>query len=312
MKTIAVLGANGRLANEVMQVFARNNFRVIAVTRNGDVRHAPSGIESRAADAMDEAGLIAATEGADFIFNGLNPAYTEWQDKVLPMAKNVIAAVAHHGAIHLFPGNVYNYGEAIPVVCDEQTPFQANDHKGLIRIEMEALFAAAAEQGVATTMIRAGDFYGGSGTGSWFDLVLTSKLVKGKFTYPGDPAIEHSWAYIPDLAKAFLAVAQRSDRSGGFERFGFAGHTLSGIELQQLLEQSCGKTLQRGSMPWPMIKLLGWFVPMLREIAGVSYLWFRPHRIDGQQLQRELGELEFTPPAVAVKETLVQLKLNVV
>ncbi len=309
MKTIAVLGVNGRLANEVMQVFAQNDFKVIAVTRNGQVRNAPNGTELRTADAMDAEQLIAATAGAYFIFNGLNPPYTEWKDKVLPMAKNVITAAQVHNAVHLFPGNVYNYGTTIPPVCTEETPFQAGDRKGKLRIEMEALFAEAAEQGVVTTIIRSGDFFGGSGTGSWFDLALTSKLGKGKFTYPGDADIEHSWAYIPDLAQAFLALAQRTDRTANFESFGFAGHTLTGAQMQELVEQASGKTLKRTGMPWPIIKVLGWVVPMMREIAEVSHLWFRPHRIEGQLLADAIGELKQTPTPIAVRDALIALSL---
>lgn len=310
MKTIAVLGANGRLANEVMQVFAQHNFKVVAITRNGKLRTTTTNVETRAADAMKQEQLIEATAGADYIFNGLNPPYTEWQDKLLPMARNVIAAAKKYNAIHLFPGNVYNYGAAIPKICSAETPFQTNDRKGKLRIEMETLFEEAAEQGVATTIIRAGDFFGGSGTGSWFDLALTSKLNKGKFTYPGNADIEHSWAYIPDLARAFLAIAQRTDRTAQFESFGFAGHTLSGAQMQELVEQACGKTLKRAGMPWSVIKVLGWVIPMMREIAEVSHLWFRPHRIDGQQLEQAIGGFDQTPAPIAVHNALNVLALT--
>lgn len=77
---------------------------------------------------------------------------------------------------------------------------------------MEELFAKASATGVKTTIIRAGDFFGGSGTGSWFYLALVTMLKKGKFTYPGNAEIEHSWVYIPDLARAFLAIAKRSEK----------------------------------------------------------------------------------------------------
>ena len=38
MKTIAILGANGRLANEAMKAFYKAGYNVSAVTRNGELR----------------------------------------------------------------------------------------------------------------------------------------------------------------------------------------------------------------------------------------------------------------------------------
>jgi uncharacterized protein YbjT (DUF2867 family) len=71
-KTIAILGANGRLGNEALHAFHNAGYRVIAVTRNGKIRKAPGDIEYRAADALDLRQLKKAVSGADFIFNGLN------------------------------------------------------------------------------------------------------------------------------------------------------------------------------------------------------------------------------------------------
>jgi len=38
-----------------------------------------------------------------------------------------------------------------------------------------------------------------------------------------EPPCLHAWAYVPDLAGAFVRLANTRDKLGGFETFGFAG-----------------------------------------------------------------------------------------
>jgi len=304
-KTIAILGANGRLANEALHAFHDAGYRVIAITRTGKVRKAPKDVERKVADALDLPRLRKAVFGADFIFNGLNPVYTEWSRVAIPITRNVMKVCRDTHAIHLFPGNIYNYGKTIPELCDENTPFAASTLKGKIRVEMEKLFAQVAQKyQVQTLILRAGDFYGGSGHGSWFDLVLTDKLNNNQYVYPGPDDIPHNWAYLPDLAQTFVKLAEQAQQLSNFEQFLFPGHTLTGRELQALLENAGGKPLTPLNFPWKLIKMGRFIVPMWREISEVSYLWERPHRLDGSRLSELIGDIPYTPPDIAVRDSL--------
>lgn len=308
MRHIAVLGANGRLGNEVVYAFHAAGYQVTAITRNGRIRRKPEGITCRAADVMNLRQLKKAVAGANFIFNALNPPYTEWLHAALPMARNVIEAARSQQAVHLFPGNVYNYGPQIPEYCTLATPMAAKGIKGKVRIEMEKLFSiAAGKHKIQTIILRAGDFYGGTGSGSWFDLALVDKIAKGQFVYPGPTDVMHSWAYLPDLAAAFVALAEQHQSMATFEQLLYPGHALTGAEFQQLVEQAHGKPLKTLGMPWKLIKLGGVLVPMWREIAEVAYLWERPHRLDRTRLQEVIGEWPQTAPEVAVREALRDL-----
>ena len=308
MKTIAILGANGRLANEAMQAFHQAGYKVIAVTRNGEVRSCPEAVEKRSADAMDIRQLIEAAQGADFIFNGINPPYTKWAEMALTLSKNILAVAKALEAVHLFPGNVYNYGTSIPAVCDESSPFNGDTKKGLLRVEMERLFAAETE--VKTVVLRAGDFYGGTGTGSWFDLVITSKLKQGKFTYPGDLETVHTWAYLPDLAAAFVEIANRTETLPAFSDYLFAGHAMTGREMKSAVEQATNKTLKTATVPWRLLRMMGIIVPMMKEVCEVAYLWDQPHRLDGVRLKALTRSVLNTTPQVAIKQAISQLGLS--
>ena len=304
-KTIAILGAGGRVANEVGQAFLDAGYRVRAVTRNG--RPVLPGATSVAADAMDEAQLAAAVDGVEFVFNGLNPLYTEWPEKVMPMARNVMGALRGKGIRHLFIGNVYAFGSPMPPVLREDTPMRPSTVKGRIRMEMKALFRAEAEaHGTQTIILRAGDFFG-SGTGSWFDQALVSKLDKGVFTAPGPMDLPHAWAYLPDLAQAFVAAANAAERLPVFEALHFPGHTATLADMKAAIERATGRELKTSFMPWWMIRLIGPFNPMMREFSIMNYLWREPHRLVSDRIEALLGPLPRTPLDQAVAQALADL-----
>ena len=305
MPRIAILGAKGRLATMSTAAFHAAGYEIIAITRSGHAEGLPAGVEQRAADAMDRQSLIRATEGADLIFNGLNPPYPAWRKRVMPMGENVMAAARMHGAVHLFPGNVYNYGRAIPARVDDDTPFEATTGKGAVRIALERHFEEQAQRhGVRTIILRAGDFYGGTRPGSWFDLAIAARIDRGRFTYPGPMDVVHSWAYLPDLAASFVALAERRNELSVFEAFLFEGHALTGDELLRHCVSALGHNLTVAGVPWPLLRLGGLVVPMWREVCEMAYLWRVPHRIDGRKLDVLLERVPRTDPKIAVARAL--------
>lgn len=309
-RKIAVLGANGRLSRVAARAFAAAGFDVRAVTRTGSA-NSGDGFEMVAGDMMRADDAIAVTRDCDFIFNGINPIYTRWPAEVMPMARNVLEAAAANGAIHLFPGNVYNYGTAIPPVVSENTPQFGDHRKAAIRIEAERLFAeAAAGRGVKTLILRAGDFFGGDGRGSWFDTVIARALDRGKVTYPGPANAVHAWAYLPDLAAAFVTLAQKADSLSKFETLHFPGHAVTGRDLHQAIERAMGRPLKEAGFPWPVIRVGGLFYPMWRDIAEMAYLWKRPHRLSGDKLARLIGPLSATPLDEALSKALEELNIR--
>ncbi|TPL93299.1 SDR family oxidoreductase [Mesorhizobium sp. B2-3-12] len=311
MTKIAILGANGRLGRTVAKAFIDAGYDVRAVTRNGKVPAELKGATAFAGDALDRQSLILATQGVDIIFNGLNPIYTDW-GKCLPMAENVMAACHANGALHLFPGTVYNYGSPMPVVLSEDTPFHPTTEKGRIRCAMEDLFRREAEAGrVRTILLRAGDFFGGTGSGSWFDLIVAAKINKGIYTAPGPADLVHEWAYLPDFAVGFVALARNLDKLGFYEALNFPGHAVTDLEIKAAAEKAVGHQLKMTAMAWWVLCLGSPFVAMWREIVSMSYLRFEPHRLASTRLESIIGEIPHTPLDQAVNKALQDIGIAV-
>lgn len=312
MTKIAILGANGRLGRVVARAFIDAGYDVRAITRSAKVPAELKGATAVAGDALDREALIRATQGVDIIFNGLNPIYTDW-GKCLPMAENVMAACHANGTLHLFPGTVYNYGSPMPAVITEGTPFHPTTEKGRIRCAMEDLFRREADADrVRTILLRAGDFFGGTGSGSWFDLVVAAKMNKGIHTAPGPVDLVHEWAYLPDFAKAFVGLAGKLDKLGPYEALNFPGHAVTDLEIKAAAEKALGRSLKMTSMPWWVLRAGSPFVAMWREIVSMSYLRFEPHRLASARLEGIIGAIPHTPLDRAVAEALEDIGITTV
>lgn len=276
--TILILGPTGRFGRNAVEAFKKAGWNTRSFDRKTD-------------------DLMAAAKGVDVILNGWNPAYPDWAKQVPGLTKQVITAAKSSGATVLLPGNVYNFGIDAPQNFGATTPQAAKNPMGKIRIEMESAYRRA---GVRTIILRAGDFLDTQASGNWFDLIMVKKLNKGVFTYPGNPDIPHAWAYLPDMLRAFVKLAEMRDSLAVFEDISFPGYTLTGNELRKAVEIAARRPVQLKRMSWLMPKLIAPFSSMMRKLIEMSYLWNKPHHLDGQKFTALLPDFEMTPLEEAI------------
>ena len=307
---VLILGAAGRLGRVLAVTFARAGWRTQAQLRGGVPPEfdGVAGLEVLRADALDASGIATAARGASVVINALNPVYHRWDELLPPLAASALDIARRLGALSLLAGNVYNYGNELPAVLRPDTPEQGNTARARLRIDMEAQLAAT--PGLDSIVLRAGDYFGGPGHGSWFDLGIVSRLKSGRVVYPGNPDLPHAWAYLPDLARAFLALAERREQFRGHQRLHFAGHTVTGREMAAGLIQATGRDLKLVGMPWWLFQLAAPFVPSWRAVLAMRYLWDRPHRLDGQALVDQVGPLPGTELTAALAQSIASLGLQ--
>jgi nucleoside-diphosphate-sugar epimerase len=312
--SVLIIGANGRLGQALTAAFAKAGWQV-----HGQVRRQPPrpqlGVHWVHMPAEDTKGLAETVRAATIVVHATNPVYTQWQTQAMPLARCAIDTARRLGALLMFPGNVYNFGKRMPQLLLESTEQHPTTRKGRIRVAIEQTLREGAASGLRTVVIRAGDFFGGPGRGAWFDQIIAKSLRKGKVVYPGPLNAVHAWAYLPDLARAFVMVAERHAALPMFEVLHFAGHELTGTDLLENLARSARRQglllpnvpLQQRSLPWPLLRAAGLAIPMLREISEMRYLWFAPHRLSGERMEKLVGKVPSTPIDQAMDETLREL-----
>ena len=316
--TVLVLGANGRIGAAAVHAFAGAGWRVLAQARRAPTQPLPPGATAIDTPMADIEALAARAASAHTVVYAVNPIYTRWDAELLPLARQGMALAERLGALFMLPGNIYNFGAGMPARLREDTPQRPTTLKGRQRCQLEDELQARAAHGLASVVIRAGDFYG-AGRGSWLDQAIVKDLGRGKLVYPGPLDLPHTWAYLPDLARAFVAVVARATSgvrpaAPPFQRLHFAGHTLTGAQLLDGIEQAAAslglrpaRGWRRAGMPWGFVRTVGIVYPIWRELARMSYLWRVPHQLDGSALREQVGELAVTPLPVALRETLLAL-----
>jgi nucleoside-diphosphate-sugar epimerase len=168
--------------------------------------------------------------------------------------------------------------------------------------------------GLPVAVIRAGDFWG-SGSGSWFDLFVAKSLARGQLEHPGHRHVATNWAYLPDLARAFVGVAQQAQRLPRFEKLQFGGRNISGQDWLDTLQPiaqaqgwiAAGEPLRWKPFPWWALRLAAPVVPLLRSLLEMRYLWDQPHTLDNRTLESCMGPEPATPLPVAARQALVDL-----
>lgn len=320
--TVLILGARGRLGLAAARAFAQAGWQVLAQVRpgvRGPALPAVAGVWWMPVAVDDTAALAAQAQGAQVVVHALNPVYTHkaWRGQAPALMEAAIAVTRQLRATLMLPGNVYNFGEGMPPVLREDTPQAATGFKGRMRVQLEQRLKAATQGGeMRAVVLRAGDFFG-SGTGSWLDQAIAKDLPRGRITWPGPLDVATPWAYLPDLARTFVRVAQERDRLAPFECLHFAGHHVSGeqwlrsftaIAAEQGWLPDAG-ALRVGRMPWPLLRIAGLAVPTLAALAAMRYLWRTPHRLDNTRLIALIGDEPHTPFDQAVRQALADLGL---
>lgn len=311
-RTALILGATGGIGGEVARRLKARGWKVRALHRSAaKVAAAPDGLEWIQGDAMRADDVIAAARGVSLIVHAVNPpGYRKWNELVLPMIDNTIAAARRSGARVLLPGTVYNYGpDAFPNI-DESAPQNPATKKGAIRVEMERRLRAAADDGVRVLIVRAGDFFGPGTGNTWFaqGFIKPGRPVTA-ITNPGRAGVGHQWAYLPDVAETMIRLVERGDTLETFATFHMGGHwDEDGTQMIEAIRDAVGApNLKVRTFPWPVLTLASPFVPLFRELREMRYLWQRPVRLDNARLVSTLGAEPHTPLKEAVRETLAGL-----
>ncbi len=299
-----VVGGNGPLGRWVIDklMAQEEEIAIRAVSRSGggDQEHR---VQTVAADAMNPDGLAEACEGAHVIYHTMNTPYPVWQKTLPPMMEGVIHAAEVHNAKVVYGDNLYAYGAVDPPLT-EDLPWSARTRKGALRASLLKMLFAAHEAGrIRATVGMASDFYGPRVRSSHVGEHLIPRVLAGKpGQFVGDPSQPHSFCYIEDFAEDLVTLGGSDLADGETWHTRHAPPTTMNEIVKQIGAQ-LGQPARLMTMPPWMLRAMGLFDGMMREMHELLYQFRKPFTVDDSKF-REVFRGEPTPLEAGLKRTL--------
>jgi nucleoside-diphosphate-sugar epimerase len=311
---LQVIFGTGPVGLDTAQALLNQGMRVRLINRSGilseDRRLVVSSLNNNngeilKVDARNPDEVQRAAEGASHIYHCVNPLYHQWAD-ILPLVQeNLINAALAEDAVLAASENLYMYKRGVEVIGLD-TPIEPPTRKGMIRQGLhQKLVRAGLEKGLRWTTVRGSDFFGpGSTDQSTFGTkYFLDPLFRGqKIALMGNPEMAHSYTYVKDFGKT-LAMAAHNEKAWGKPWILANQEVTSTGEIVRLFMDRSGRSAPVGRLSRKLLKFLGLFSPVIREVPEMLYQKEEDYVVDGAHLQKVL---EFTPTPLiqAVEETL--------
>ena len=300
---ITILGAGGAIGNELVKLLSAKNQPFRLVGRNPKATLGAT--ETHAADLTDRDQTVRAVAASSVVFLlvGLKYDLKVWQEIWPRIMSNTIEACKRAGAKLLFFDNVYMYGK-VSGPMTEETPFTPCSKKGEIRAKIATALMNEWKSGFLTAMIaRSADFYGPDTQNAVPNLLVFEPFAKKrKASWLVNDAVPHSLTYTPDAAQSLLQLAERTGAWNQTWHVPTTPNPLTGKEFVAIAAREFGVAPTYRVLSRPMLRVAGWFDPLVAESYEMLYQSDSPYLFDSGKFTREFG-FAGTPYADGIRTT---------
>src|SRR6202162_1660287 len=300
---VTILGARGAIGNELAKLLAARNQPFRLVGRHPKATRGAT--ETVAADLTDKDQTVRAVTGASVVhlLIGLRYDHRLWQEVWPRVMSNTIEACKRAQARLLFFDNVYMYGK-VSGPMTEETPFNPCSKKGEIRAKIATTLINESKSGGLVAMIaRSADFYGPDTRNGVPNLLVFEPFAKKqKASWLVNDSVPHSFTYTPDAAQSLVELHDRATAWNQTWHVPTAPNPLTGREFVALAAKEFGVAPKYRVLSRPMIRVAGWFDPLVRESYEMLYQSDSAYLFDSSKFAREFGFVG-TPYADGIRTT---------
>jgi nucleoside-diphosphate-sugar epimerase len=287
-----VIGAGGGTGSAVVRELVAREKQVRAINRSGRAVVPPE-VEVLKGDAADADRMREVCRGAGVVYNCVNPPFTRWTQMFPPIMEAVIEAAAASGARLVFADDTWMYGR-FDGPMTEDLPYRPVSNKGVLRAWMaEMLLAAHCRGEVRATIGRAPALYGPAVRsvlgGNLFEPALKGKKIR----WIGDLDVPITPMFVEDFARGLVVLGEREEALSEVWHIPTA-EPITGREFTRMIFQEIGMPMKVGAYGSVVVRALGLFRPLAREIAEVVYQYERPLILAEVDLLEKTGALQRT------------------
>ena len=311
MSKVALFGAAGAIGQSIAQALAAQGqpYRVVgrseASLRKAFDADPLAEIATWDPDSPDS--IKAAAAGIDTIVYLVGVNY--WQFELHPqlMRKTLDGAIAAGVRNIVLIGTVYPYGRARTTPVRENHPREPHTFKGRMRKAQEDILLEAHAQGrINATVLRLPDFYGPGVGASLLHGAAVAAVRGGTADLIGPIDKPHEFVFVPDVGPVVAKLIDTPAAYGHVWHLGGAGVTTQRDMVDEMGRQA-GRKVKHRVAGKTMLRMLGLFNKLLREMPEMNYLLTDPVILDDSALQRLIGPVRKTPYAEGVRRTLAAI-----
>lgn len=308
MSKIALFGAAGAIGQSIAAAISANGqaYRVVG-------RSEASLRKAFGADPLAEivtwnpdspASVQSAAAGVETLIYLVGVDYTQFELHPELMRKTLAGAIAAGVKNILLIGTVYPYGRANSQPVREDHPRQPHTFKGRMRKAQEdVLMQADADGRIRATVLRLPDFYGPGVEASLLHGAAKAAVQGGTADMIGPLDLPHEFVFVPDVGPVVAKLVNTPAAFGKIWHLAGAGVTTQ-RDMVSEMERQTGRKLKLRVAGKTLLRLIGLFNPMMREMVEMHYLLTEPLIMDDSALEDLIGPIRKTPYAEGVRLAL--------
>jgi nucleoside-diphosphate-sugar epimerase len=303
-----ILGANGTIGSVLAKELNSYTNKIRLVSRNP--KKVNPGDELFPADLSDPSEVEKAIAGSDVVYLlvGFDYNIKVWREKWPKLMRAAIDACIKHKAKLVFFDNVYLYDKAEISHMTEQSKENPPSEKGKVRKQVADMMMQDINNGKLTGLIaRSADFYGPFNEKSFLIEVVYKNFKKGKkANWFMNADKKHSFTYTPDAAKATAILGNSADTWNQVWHLPTDPNALTGKELIALFRKEMNGKPGVSVLPMWMLRMVGLFVPFMREMPEMMYQYDRDYIFDSTKFDRKF-DFKTTSYAEGVHATVCSI-----
>jgi len=152
-------------------------------------------------------------------------------------------------------------------------------------------------------IVRLPDFYGPHAENSLAELIFRAAVSGKTANWVGQVNTPHEFVFVPDTGPAIADLANCAECYGEAWNFGGAGE-INTMDFITRVYRATGRAPKYRSVGRGLLKIMGWFSPLYRELPEMLYLQETPVILDDSKLRAKFPDVRKTSYDDGIRQTL--------